>query len=796
MNLRAGVDVSVNGRSWRRHLAIAVSTGALVVLGTTGSSLLPQAMALAGSTSGSWTIVSSPDPGTSVYASPSAVTCTGPRNCWAVGTYDDSSTAEHTLAEHYDGTTWSVSPIPTPSATVVDNTVALLLDGVACTSASDCWAVGSYKDSHLVWHMLIEQFSNGAWNIFPSSNPSGVDYAILDAVTCAGAGDCLAVGYYEDDSGKNYTLTEKYDGIGWNQVSSPNPSSTAGALLSGVSCISASDCWAVGSYTDIPAGLGMQQSYTLAEHFNGSTWSIDYPPTRGGSISVALPSVACTSDGNCWAVGSYIDSSLNEGTLAEQYSGGVWTIVSSPAPPGATSVEPSGVACTSDSNCWLVGAYVDSSSDSHTLAEEYDGSAWTIVSSPTPGGTNGESVGLSAVACASDSNCWAVGSYDDSSFDSHTLVEQYEALAITSASAATLTLGSAGTFTVTTTDCWPTPSLSDGGAALPSGVTFTDNGDGTASLAGTPSAGSGGTYAFTITARNGVTPDATQAFTLSVMSPTSLTATATPGATSYGTPVALSATGLPAGAAGTITFTDQSSSTLCSAPVAGGAASCQPPDTLASGTYTVTASYAGDSTHGASVATTSFRVTPDPVLQVSTSGTPSSIPAGDGYTLTVGASLESAGGPAYHEPTLTVSLPPGETFAADPPSPWTCDVGNASTELTCVSTAVTPIGAGTSLGSVSWVVNVSSTAAGPLGTTVAVTDAGDLAAAQSVTATLTSVTATPSSAPASTPPTPAAGSGAGGALPWAPALALVVAGLAALVGRLRIRHSGGRDEWT
>jgi hypothetical protein len=77
-----------------------------------------------------------------------------------------------------------------------------------------------------------------------------------------------------------------------------------------------------------------------------------------------------------------------------------------------------------------------------------------------------------------------------------------------------------------------------------------------------------------------------------------------------------------------------------------------------------------------------------------------------------------------------------------------------------------------------------------------VTDAGDLAAAQSVTATLTSVTATPSSAPASTPPTPAAGSGAGGALPWAPALALVVAGLAALVGRLRIRHSGGRDEWT
>ena len=61
----------------------------------------------------------------------------------------------------------------------------------------------------------------------------------------------------------------------------------------------------------------------------------------------------------------------------------------------------------------------------------------------------------------------------------------------------------------------PTSALSETGS-LPTGVTFVDNGNGTATLAGTPAAGTGGTYALTITAANGVPPDATQSFTLTV----------------------------------------------------------------------------------------------------------------------------------------------------------------------------------------------------------------------------------------------------------------------------------------
>jgi hypothetical protein len=152
-----------------------------------------------------------------------------------------------------------------------------------------------------------------------------------------------------------------------------------------------------------------------------------------------------------------------------------------------------------------------------------------------------------------------------------------QAPAITSANSTTFTVGTAGTFTVTTTGV-PTPTLSETGA-LPSGVTFVDNGDGTATLAGTPDAGTGGTYALMITATNGVTPDATQNFTLTVNQAPAITSSATRSfavgiantftITTTGFPTAtLSETGaLPSG----VTFVANSdgTATLAGTPAAG-----------------------------------------------------------------------------------------------------------------------------------------------------------------------------------------------------------------------------------
>ncbi len=93
--------------------------------------------------------------------------------------------------------------------------------------------------------------------------------------------------------------------------------------------------------------------------------------------------------------------------------------------------------------------------------------------------------------------------------------------AITSANATTFLVGTLGSFTVTTTG-YPPPSIMETGA-LPSGVTFMDNGNGTGTLSGTPAPGTGGVYNITFTASNGVGSPAVQSFTLTVDEPASFT---------------------------------------------------------------------------------------------------------------------------------------------------------------------------------------------------------------------------------------------------------------------------------
>src|SRR5207244_3667250 len=92
-----------------------------------------------------------------------------------------------------------------------------------------------------------------------------------------------------------------------------------------------------------------------------------------------------------------------------------------------------------------------------------------------------------------------------------------QAPAITSSSSTTFTAGTEGIFTIHTTGV-PTATLSLTGTQ-PSWLSFIDNTDGTATLVGTPDPGSNPSYAFTVTATNGVAPDAVQSFTLFVVNP-------------------------------------------------------------------------------------------------------------------------------------------------------------------------------------------------------------------------------------------------------------------------------------
>ena len=124
---------------------------------------------------------------------------------------------------------------------------------------------------------------------------------------------------------------------------------------------------------------------------------------------------------------------------------------------------------------------------------------------------------------------------------SSTFTVTTQAPAIQSANATTFTIGASGTFTVSSTGA-PTNTITNANSgctrssALPTGVTFTDNGDNTATLAGTPAAGTAGTYTLCLNASDGYGTAATQQFTLTVVlaTPTTPTISNLPASPTYG----------------------------------------------------------------------------------------------------------------------------------------------------------------------------------------------------------------------------------------------------------------------
>ena len=233
-----------------------------------------------------------------------------------------------------------------------------------------------------------------------------------------------------------------------------------------------------------------------------------------------------------------------------------------------------------------------------------------------------------------------------------------QAPAITSGTSATFTAGTAGSFSVTTTGS-PTATITESGA-LPSGVTLTANGNGTATLAGTPATGTDGSYPITITAANGVGSNATQSFTLTVnKAPTapaitsgnSVTFTAgTQGSFSVmttGSPVAaITESGaLPSGV--TVTDNGNGTATLSGTPATG-----------ASGSYPITIAAGNGVSPNASQSFT-LTVNPAPVAPVITSAGATTFAAGQAGTFTMTATGTPA---AALSATSSPALPSGVTF--------------------------------------------------------------------------------------------------------------------------------------
>ena len=302
---------------------------------------------------------------------------------------------------------WSIQHTPNPTSGKQSYPV-----DVSCTSQSACTAVGDYvlKNS-TSYTMLAERWNGTKWSIQKTLRPTGAKNNTLGGVSCSSQSACTAVGGYA----KGHTalpLAERWNGTKWSIQSTPNP--TGGGGLNGVSCTSQSACTAVGSYGPGP------RNHTLAERWNGTKWSIQKTPNPTGAVhNIFLDRVACASKSTCTAVGSY-----GKGTtytmLAERWNGTKWSIQKTPRPTGARDSFLYGVACTSESSCTAVGLSDDSNFTTVTLAEHWNGTKWSIQSTPNPTGGGG----LNGVSCTSQSACTAVGSYGPGP-RIHTLAERW-----------------------------------------------------------------------------------------------------------------------------------------------------------------------------------------------------------------------------------------------------------------------------------------------------------------------------------------------------------------------------------
>jgi hypothetical protein len=328
---------------------------------------------------------------------------------WAIGNVVSGPGAVQPVAEHFDGTKWSV--VPTTSFNSDS------LSGVAKVASNDVWAVGTLFGKSGSESTLIEHWNGTSWSVVASPTPTNGGF--LNAVTAVSSNDVWAAGDVLDATGAPVAaLVEHWNGTSWSIVSS-----SAFGKVTGVGAISAdasNDVWAAAGATVL--------------HFNGTKWSLVNPNTGVGIIGVEA-----LSPKNVWALGDGRDTDGDSFfARIEHWDGSGWSIVPSPRvnPPEPldSSSYLAGVAAISANDIWAVGGAVGKS-----LTEHWDGTSWSVIASPNPGQFNF----LFAATALSDGTVAAVGAETDSVGNATGLILQNAASApktTTTAAAATTTM--------------------------------------------------------------------------------------------------------------------------------------------------------------------------------------------------------------------------------------------------------------------------------------------------------------------------------------------------------------------
>jgi hypothetical protein len=356
----------------------------------------------------SWSAQETPNP-KELYngASLSNVSCTSSIVCVSVGQFEKS--AEHLvpLAESWNGTAWSVQEPSAPTEGKWD-----YLSGVSCTSSAACTAVGYYQNKSTDdWVTLAERWNGTTWSMEEVPNPKEANgtYADLRGVSCASSEACIAVGWYVNKLPAAAVLIEHWNGKEWKAEEPPLPTGTREDLLESISCSSTSACTAVGTFKKTEGGT----SLPLAERWNGTTWAVQEPPHSESAKDTELWGVSCPSSTACTAIGDTYNSAEETVPGAESWNGTTWTAQEPPSPKellktkGLDTLRMSGMSCTSSTECIAVGTFESKEKKWVSLAESWNGAEWAAQEPPTPAGA--AEADLVGVSCTGSITCTGVG---------------------------------------------------------------------------------------------------------------------------------------------------------------------------------------------------------------------------------------------------------------------------------------------------------------------------------------------------------------------------------------------------
>jgi Phosphoesterase family len=310
-------------------------------------------------------------------------------------------------ADHESGGGWTVQPAQLYGTS--DNSVG----AVAGSSPTDVWAVGDFlpdtassnQDATL---SFAEHYDGTAWTVVPTPN-TGVNFDSFYGAA-ASQGDAWAVGEYLNGDYQDRALIETWNGSSWSIADNPQPGSVRDMLF-GASALSPSDVWVVG---DQEGSNNVFQ--TLAEHWDGTSWSV--VPTPGpGSTGNHLYAVDAVSPDNVWAAGQQLGSSSPDLGLVEHWNGTRWSVMPTPATPSGDTLVMLDAIDVVGNTVWVAGEADSPSGGGQPLVESYSGGNWKIASLPAiPTGANWTNLyGLSAAS----GTVFAVGTYVDPKTDNN-----------------------------------------------------------------------------------------------------------------------------------------------------------------------------------------------------------------------------------------------------------------------------------------------------------------------------------------------------------------------------------------